>query len=155
MSPPETTRVRLETQLATLPIFIDMLDAEALTQRPPSGKWSIHENMAHLGRYHEVFQARMQRILTEDGPNLGRYRAEDDAAFADWLALLPDDGVKRLHERRVGLINFVDGLNAEQLARKGVHPVLGEMNVVLWLEFFLLHEAHHLYRILWLSKTGE
>ena len=152
---PATTQTRLETQLDALNLFIDTLDADALTQRPPSDKWSIYEHIAHMGRYHEVFQMRMRRVLDEDGPNLGRYSAEGDPEFSNWLALSPDAAVQSLKQRRADLISFVQGLSAEQLAGTGVHPVLGEMGIALWLEFFLLHEAHHLYRILWLSKTGE
>ena len=152
---PATTRTRLETQLDTLDLFIDTLDADALTQRPPSDKWSIHEHIAHVGRYHEVFQMRMRRVLDEGRPNLGRYSAEGDPEFSRWLALSPKDAVQSLKQRRADLIGFVQGLSAEQLARTGVHPVLGEMDIVLWLEFFLLHEAHHLYRVLWLSRVSE
>ena len=155
MTLPTTTRTRLETQLDALPIFVVNLDAATLTQRPPSGRWSILENAAHLGRYHEVFRARMERILDEERPNLGRYSAEDDSEFADWLARLPDDVLSGLSKRRADLIRFVNDLEDEQFGRTGTHPILGEMNIPLWLEFFLLHEAHHLYRILWLSKTGE
>ena len=150
-----TTRTRLETQLDALPSFIHTLNAATLTQRPPSGRWSVLENVAHLGRYHEVFQTRMQRILDEEGQNLGRYSAEDDPEFANWLARSPDDIMFRLNERRADLIKFVNDLKGAQFGRTGTHPILGEMDIPLWLEFFLLHEAHHLYRILWLSKTGE
>ncbi|PYX99012.1 MAG: hypothetical protein DMG63_10280 [Acidobacteria bacterium] len=45
-------------------------------------------------------------------------------------------------------VRQLSSLSDEQLARTGIHPVLGEMDVPLWLEFFLLHEAHHLYAIL-------
>ena len=155
MTLPQTTLSRLETQLDTLPLFTEGLGADALAQRPPSNKWSIHEHTAHLGRYHEVFLERLRRILDEDRPNLGRYRADDDPDFGSWTMLSSEGVVEQLKVRRAELLEFVKALNADQLARIGVHPVLGEMDVTLWLEFFLLHEAHHLYRILWLSKTGE
>jgi hypothetical protein len=37
-----------------------------------------------------------------------------------------------------------------------VHPLLGPMPIPLWLEFFLLHEGHHLYTIMKFlpKKTG-
>jgi hypothetical protein len=31
------------------------------------------------------------------------------------------------------------------LSRKGFHPSFGALTIPQWLEFFLLHEAHHLY----------
>ncbi|HVT60257.1 MAG TPA: DinB family protein [Thermoanaerobaculia bacterium] len=43
---------------------------------------------------------------------------------------------------------LVDSLTPDQLDRIGVHPAMGPLPIRLWLEFFLLHEAHHLYTIL-------
>jgi hypothetical protein len=39
-------------------------------------------------------------------------------------------------------------LTDEQLARIGMHTRLGELTLLQWLEFFLLHEAHHLLAVL-------
>lgn len=42
--------------------------------------------------------------------------------------------------------------------RIGLHPVYGPMTLEGWTEFFLLHEAHHLFTILRLGgslRTGE
>ena len=50
-----------------------------------------------------------------------------------------------LHPKLVGVLR---GLSEDQQRRTGVHPLLGEMDVLLWLEFFPSHEGHHLYAIL-------
>ena len=46
--------------------------------KPVSGKWSAHEQLAHLARYHQVFLQRIDRILSEQAPEFPRYRAEYD-----------------------------------------------------------------------------
>lgn len=155
MTLPISTLKRLEIQLDGLFVVIAGLDQDVLTRRPPSGKWSIIENVAHLGRYQEVFLERMQRILDDDSPDLGRYIAEDDSGFPAWLQSPADAVIRTIKERRSELTSFVIGLKPAQLARSGSHPHLGELNVPLWVEFFLLHEAHHLYRILWLSRRVD
>jgi hypothetical protein len=33
------------------------------------------------------------------------------------------------------------------LQKKGTHSTFGEMNLLNWINFFLLHEAHHLFNI--------
>ena len=43
-------------------------------------------------------------------------------------------------------------LSEEDFQRTGIHPKFGEMNLSLWLEFFLVHEAHHLYVVLQLVR---
>ena len=78
----EGTLVRLRTQLDSLDAILTGATDEGLARRPADGKWSAHEHLAHLGRYHEVFFDRLDRILAEDRPQLGRYRTEDDPGAA-------------------------------------------------------------------------
>jgi len=144
----ELTAVRLRDQLASLDVFVANKTAEEWNREPASGKWSARENLAHLGRYHEVFLERLSRILGEDRPQFGRYRAENDEDWPSWSSLPVDLLLARIRQLRVDVLRKVSALSAEGLARTGIHPVLGEMDVSLWLEFFLLHEAHHLYAIL-------
>lgn len=154
MSLNESLRARLRGQLDGLPLVLGGASSETLKQRPPSGKWSAHENLAHLARYHDVFRDRLQRILDEDRPQLGRYRAEDDPGWPPWPAREPDDVLRRLHELRRELVAFVERLTPERLGRTGVHPLFGEMAIPEWIEFFLLHEAHHLYVIMSRARSA-
>ncbi len=149
-----STSTRLATQLELLtPLFVGISD-EALRRRSPSGKWSAHENLAHIARYHEVFLERLRRVLTENRPQLGRYRAEDDPEWAQWMALPTNEVLSRMKALRSGLIGMVENLSADELGRTGGHPVLGEMAIPMWIDFFLLHEAHHLYVALMRSRGG-
>ncbi len=148
----ESTSVRLATQLDPLAALFGAVGAEAMRRRPASGKWSAHENLAHLARYHEVFFARLRRMLVEDSPDLGRYRAEDDPEAAKWMAMPTEEVFRRLKSLRGDLIERLRRLSPEELERTGVHPVLGAMTIPMWTEFFLLHEAHHLYVALMRSR---
>jgi hypothetical protein len=44
-------------------------------------------------------------------------------------------------------------MSPAESGRTGLHPTFGEMDVAGWLDFFLLHEAHHLYTAL--VRVGE
>ena len=144
----ELTTVRLRDQLSSLEVFVASKTTEEWNRKPPSGKWSARENLAHLCRYHEVFLERLNRILQEDRPEFGRYRAEEDELWPSWSPLAVDLLLARIRQLRQEVRSKIGSLSREQLVRTGIHPVLGEMDVPLWLEFFLLHEAHHLYVIL-------
>lgn len=144
----ELTTVRLRDQLSSLDVFIASKTTEEWNRKPASGKWSARENLAHLCRYHQVFLERLNRILQEDRPQFGRYCAEEDESWPSWSPLAVDLLLARIRQLRQEVRSKVGSLSREQLVRTGIHPVLGEMNVPLWLEFFLLHEAHHLYAIL-------
>jgi DinB family protein len=144
---PEPTRARLRTQLDSLEAILAGATAEDLWRRPPSGKWSALENLAHLARHHEVFLERVRRVLAEDRPAFPRYRAEEDPEWPAWAGRTWDDVRGRLAAARRELVDLLEGLGPDQLARTAVHSVFGEMAVPLWVEFFLLHEAHHLYAV--------
>ena len=150
----ESTSVRLATQLDPLPALFGAASPEAMQRRPASGKWSAHENLAHLARYHEVFLERLRRMLAEDNPSLGRYRAEDDPEAAKWMALPTDEVLRRMKDLRGELIESVKRLSPDELKRTGIHPVLGAMTIPQWVEFFLLHEEHHLYVAMMRSRGG-
>jgi len=141
----QSISTRLETQLAVLRVILDRASPGAMTQRPPSGKWSAHENLAHLARVHEVFLERIKRILAEERPHFRRYRAEEDPEWPKWPAMSTDEVLRHLKALRDELITLVKNLSPDQLSRIGVHSVFGEMTIPEWIEFFLLHEAHHLY----------
>jgi uncharacterized damage-inducible protein DinB len=142
---PASTLLRLKTQLDSLERILQDASADALDRRPPDGKWSAREHVAHLGRYHEVFLERLDRMLGEDAPRLGRYRAEDDPGAEPWFRLPAPEALDRMRALRARLIERVAALGPEQLRRTGVHPAFGEMSVALWIEFFLAHEGHHFY----------
>ena len=150
-----STASRLATQLDCLPVLLEGVSPEALLRRTRSGKWSVHENLAHLARHHDVFLERIRAILSQEHPALGRYSAEDDAAWPAWVALTTADVRARLTARRAELIAVFRSLSDVELARTAVHPTLGEMPLTVWLEFFLLHEGHHLYVVMKRARGGE
>jgi len=139
--------VRLQSQLDSLPSLIPLSNLEVMTHRPSPNKWSVHENLGHLGRYHQVFLERLQRILKEDRPTLPRYRAEEDERWPVWAAKSPTLVLSDLQRLRKQLIETLGNLSSENSKRSAIHPEFGEMSVSHWLEFFLLHEAHHLYAV--------
>jgi hypothetical protein len=139
---------RLEMQLDALAFILARAGPGALEMRPRPEEWSARENLAHLARHHAVFLERFRRLLREDRPALGRYRAEEDPEWPTWATLAPDEVVARLRTLRAELIATVRSLSPVECARTGLHPAFGEMDVAGWLDFFLLHEAHHLYAAL-------
>jgi uncharacterized damage-inducible protein DinB len=118
-----------------------------LTRRAIPDKWSAQENLAHLARYHEIFLERMDRILSEEKPVFARYRAEEDPEWETWRGKSYRDLTNLLAQLRERVVVKLKSLTDEDFQRVGVHPRFGELALSQWLEFFLLHEAHHLYLI--------
>ncbi len=148
MALPETTAVRFRAQLESLETLLDGTQPGGLDRKPIPGKWSGRENLAHLARYQDMFLGRIERILTEDRPTLPRYKAEDDPDWPTWVEMPIADVLASMRALRRELIERIEKLSDKDLLRTAVHPRFGEMNLIQWLEFFLLHEAHHLYIVM-------
>lgn len=149
----QSTLLRLETQIEVIPLLLTGATRGAVMARPASGQWSAHENLAHLARHHAVFLERLRRILGESAPHLARYRAEEDPAWPEWSCLSTEEVLSRLKALRAEIIRLCKGLSHAEASRVGIHPFFGEMSLALWVEFFLLHEAHHLYVVM--TRLGE
>jgi uncharacterized damage-inducible protein DinB len=145
---------RCETQLQNfLAVTLSDVSVDTLSASVVPGKWSAHEQLAHLARYHQIFLQRIDRILTEQAPEFPRYRAEDDPEWPSWSGLPTSQLLVRISSMRAKLMARLQSLSEEDFKRTGVHPKFGAMSLSLWLEFFLVHEAHHLYAVLQLVRS--
>lgn len=144
MEPTASVLARLRTQLTGLAALLEGVPRGDFDKRVRD-KWSVTENMAHLGRYHEVFIERVHRILTENEPTLEAYHAESDPEWPGWLTRSFEEAMLRLHAARGTLIEILQGITVEQWARTGRHTRYGPLTLRAWVELFLAHEGHHLY----------
>ena len=143
---------RLSTQHELLYLLIkDFTPPELKTELIP-GKWTIHENIAHLICYQVNFLDRIKTILSSDIPVFERYVTGDDPAFPICLRMTTEKLLGDLKKTRQILFKLLTSLTNKQLQQTGHHPKNGRMDLQLWTEFFLLHEAHHIYTIFDLTR---
>ena len=138
---------RLQYQHQTIDELIAGMNEEELKHRVNPDKWSVFENMVHLAAYQPVFIQRIHLILNEHEPLFERYVAENDPVFHQYLQKslkgLSDD----ISSARLSIVNSLKQLNEQQLNRSGRHKAYGLIRLSEWADFFLLHEAHHLWTI--------
>jgi uncharacterized damage-inducible protein DinB len=144
---PTSITTRLEYQHKSLIDIIEGLSDEQIRRPVLTGKWSIFENIVHLATYQHLFGGRLGQLLQEAEPQFPRYTAESDPLFHDNCAKSTREIMHDLITTRRELIAKILRLNDEHLKRTGGHPVYGKLNTTQWLNFFLLHEAHHLFTI--------
>ncbi|HET8734543.1 MAG TPA: DinB family protein [Anaeromyxobacteraceae bacterium] len=147
MASSEDLARRIELQFDSWGAVAGSPASPALERSPTPGQWSAREHLAHIARMHEIYKARIAKILAEDGARLPPYRAEEDPEWESWRALPAEELLERSRKMRIELVEKVRSLSEPDLARIGVHTRLGPLALSLWLHFFLLHEAHHLYQI--------
>ncbi len=153
MSLPRPTLDRLRTQHEVIGVLISGLNESELTHRPIPDKWSVKENIAHLTCYQPRVISRINKILFDDNPSFAGYIPEEDPEFPKFLTMTIDELIAHQMEKRLEIVNLIINLSEEQMKRTGTHSKFGRMNLVEWTEFFLLHEAHHIYTIFKLIRS--
>jgi uncharacterized damage-inducible protein DinB len=138
---------RLEYQHRTIREIIGGLPDSTLRREVNPGKWSAHSNIAHLAAYQPVFIARLERISREPSPAFDRYVAENDPLFRGYLERSTASLLEQVEADRTAILTLFTQVDDSFLERTGAHPRFGLLTVVDWTEFFLLHEAHHLYTL--------
>ncbi|RYY62243.1 MAG: DinB family protein [Chitinophagaceae bacterium] len=154
---PSSITTRLQYQHKSLIELIDGLSDSQIRMAVNPGKWSIFENIVHLETYQHVFIARVKKMLDEDGVSFPVYSAETDPLFHDHLGKSSHEIIHELMTVRKELSSGMSSFNDNDLSKRGIHPFYGEMNMTGWLNFFLLHESHHLFTIFKLAartRTG-
>ena len=138
---------RLQYQHKSLIDLIDGLSDEQIRKPVNAGKWSIFENMLHLATYQHTFFSRMQQMISENNPSFSQYAAESDPLFNESSTKSTREIMKDLLGTRKEMAAAVDTYNENDISKTGRHPVYGILTLQQWLNFFLLHEAHHLFTI--------
>jgi hypothetical protein len=147
------TLSRLKTQHEVIEVLISGMSEAELKIRPIPEKWSAFENIAHLACYQPRVIARTENILVGDNPAFESYIPENDPEFSKFLSMTVSELISSLKSSRFELVHLMSTLNDEQLKQTGTHAKFGKMNLIEWTEFFLLHEAHHLYTIFKLIRS--
>jgi uncharacterized damage-inducible protein DinB len=147
MQMPSSISTRLQYQHKSLLDLIDGLTDEQIRRQIIPGKWSIFENIVHLSTYQHVFISRVKQILEQDNPSFPRYSADSDPLFHDNCSKSSREIMHDLITTRKEMAAEIISFKESDLDKTGEHPVFGKMTLLQWLNFFLLHEAHHLFTI--------
>jgi len=90
-------------------------------------------------------------IVQNQASVFSAYDTKKDPLFQEYQQLEVMDIWDRIQERREDLVSIAETITEEQLQKTGTHALYGSMSVGDWIDFFLLHEAHHMYRMLMLK----
>ncbi|HEY4197337.1 MAG TPA: DinB family protein [Mucilaginibacter sp.] len=145
---------RLKDQHASINRLIEDLDDTRMTYRSEPGKWNIHDNITHLAVYQPVMINRVKAMLEKENPVFDPYKADNDEIFIAWRQWPTHKLLSTLYTDRETLYQLVTNLSKAELNRTGIHLKFGKMTIVRWVEFFLLHEAHHQFSIFRLVQSS-
>jgi hypothetical protein len=144
---PSSITTRLQYQHKSLIELIEGLTDAQIRMAINPGKWSVFENIVHLETSQHTFIDRVRKMLDNDGINFSVYSAESDPLFHEHLGRSSHEVIHDLMTTRKEMSSGMSSFTESDLAKTGIHPLYGRMNMVGWLNFFLLHESHHLFTI--------
>lgn len=142
---------RLQHQHEVIHDLIRGLTEQQLKQRTIPDKWSAFEQLVHLTAYQPAFSGRLRKIEQEEVPEFTPYVAEQDPLFHDTLQKSLPEILGDFKTQRFIIINHLLALPDQTLRRTGRHATYGLYSIMDWTEFFLLHEGHHLFKLLQLT----
>lgn len=120
---------------------------EARSLRDGADGWNAVEILCHLADFESIFFERARTMLAQDNPHF---------PSVDQLALVGtnryseqdlDDVWRRWTREREAFIDWLAGLDEEQLARPGVHPETGDMTILQLAINTVLHDIDHLEQL--------
>jgi len=124
------------------------LDEAALARRAVPDKWSLKELVCHVWRIQDLFEQRVEAMLTTDNPAISPYDDPDqDAEFLRRVDMPASESLSAFFDGRQRLCERLGTLTPESWHRTGRHPQYPHYDVHFQIEYMLHHEAHHLYQM--------
>lgn len=138
---------RLSGTPARVEEILGRLDPDLLPLKQ-DGKWSIKEEIGHLGDLEPLWYGRIEDLVNgaaelrvADLTNQATHNADHNAAKT--IALL-----QRFREQRQAFVDKLLSLTDEQLERSALHPRLKTPMRIVDLAYFVAeHDDHHLARV--------
>ena len=138
---------KLEEQGVEIRRLCAGLEEDVIAKRPESGKWSVKEVLAHIARIQEIFEGRLEALLTQEKPPIVSYSPERDADFAAVAAKPSVELLKLFADGRARIVARLIAISPEDWHRPGTHPDYPTYDVHFCMEYMAHHEAHHIYQM--------
>jgi len=138
---------RLRDQAGDLQRLTSGLDEQALAARPVPEDWSLKELLCHLWSVQEVFEMRIEAMLTETNPPIVPYGPDGDTEFEQKLKNPCAVLLSGMTADREELLALLESLPAADWRHQGRHPEYPHYDVQFAVEYLMHHEAHHIYQM--------
>jgi uncharacterized damage-inducible protein DinB len=138
---------RLEAAPTRLAEAVKGLSDEALRKRPPSGKWSILENVCHLRDFERLASERYTKIAFSERPKLWMMNNDRVAEALKYAEADAGAVVKEFKRRRGETLALLRALPDAAWRRTGIHPKRGELTIEQLATLLADHDENHIGKI--------
>ena len=152
----ETKHIVLLQKLASTPERIaqvaERLPGDMVDWLPGPERWSARMVVSHLFNAERLFQARLERILSECNPLLPRFGPEEAIPNSDQSL---DDLVDRFRSRRQVTLTLLYRLRPEDWHRAARHETQGPTSMLKQVLTLVNHDTGHLGQLHDLRQLWE
>jgi len=146
-----TVRDELLKTMRAVPVvaraLVTGLDDDAIRHRPAPGEWAMIEVVAHMADTDERAAERIERILTEEVPDLPAFDQEQLAEERHYIGLDMAEELHRLQTELHELAVRLEHLEDAGWRRSGRHAEHGLMSIELFLSHVVAEDVDHLAQI--------
>ncbi len=138
---------RLSAAPAALAEALKGVADDVVRRRPPTGKWSMVENAAHIRDIERVYQERFSKMAFSDRPAFWMLDNDRAAAQLKYGESDPGTVLKEFRRLREDTLLLLRALPDTAWRRTGLHPKRGELTVEQLAEVLASHDDSHIGRI--------
>ena len=138
---------RLKSQAEDVTRLCAGLDEAAISRRARPEQWSVKEVLAHVERVQQVFEGRLESMLTQESPAILSYSPENDAEFTALSARSSSELLALFQKTRARVIGRLERLSPADWHRSGRHPDYPRYDVHVCIEYMRYHEGHHMHQM--------
>lgn len=131
----------------TLRALVAQADAGLVSGQPGQGDWSIIEIVTHLADAEDMVLKRIERMLSEDDPDLPAYDPSELAEMSGYGSRDMTGELERFAALRGELAEILTGLDDAGWQRTGQHEEVGQITVEGMTAHMAAHDAVHLAQI--------
>ena len=146
-----SSREELVAHLRRLPDRIAKIiegnSAEHLRRAGVGGEWGAVEHLAHLLDFDQVSLERVERILSEDEPEIEEFDTDVRAIELNYHAQDPFATLDKLRAARMRLVDRLAALPDEAWQRTAMHPEFGRITLEELVQRIDAHDAEHVHAL--------
>jgi hypothetical protein len=147
MTSPQQLIEALERGPEIVILTVRQADPTILKRRPPSGKWSIHEHACHLAIADELYQQRLDIMVSQEKPVIKSYDPGRDDPEDALLKVDLEDALRRYASSRGEVVRRLRLLTRQDWAKTAEHDEYNSYSMLTMVRHLALHDFFHAYRI--------
>ena len=122
-------------------------DEAELRARPRPDKWSALEYACHVRDVYELYDQRLQLMLTEDGPHYPNWDQDETAVTKDYQNAVPGLVSVELAARAEALASRFDTVTGDNWNRTGFRSDGAAFTIESFARYLIHDPVHHLWDV--------